>query len=492
MILRVDRILILILILFAGNLSGAQAADEDRYLPSSANAVGVIRVREILNSPRATREGWAEAQQERFLTGAATFPPSVEKIASAWNFRPAGPEAAWSVSLATWPQEVSIPAIVEKEGGTPQEIAGKPAVACKRGALFVKLEPQLLGVARFGSRQDAARWIRSAEQAAPAELSSYLGDVAKSPSHIALGLDTEDMFDPNRVAERLALSPSLKGRERRIPALADLIVNMRGIRLDIAVDDRTTAEVTLNFRSDLAGLDEYVKPLLLEALGDLGASIEDLERGRVKVAGTDVRISADLSDDGLRRVISLFALPHPAEVKSAGEQPRVSRTAVDRRASERYVQQVGGILDDLERMSQRGKDYGKTATWHDNFAKKIDNLPPTGVDPELLRWGASTSSKVRALAASLRGVAVDVDTQQQSVTYNQYYDPGYFAVNVWGGVGYREPTYRVESNLEQVREAQAAAVSRGAKEREAIWQMINDERAAASRRLDEVSRTKTP
>ena len=37
----------------------------------------------------------------------------------------------------------------------------------------------------------------------------------------------------------------------------------------------------------------------------------------------------------------------------------------------------------------------------------------------------------RALAASLRGVVVDVNTQERSVTYNTNYDPGWGAVSIF-------------------------------------------------------------
>jgi hypothetical protein len=253
------------------------------------------------------------------------------------------------------------------------------------------------------------------------------------------------------------------------------------------VDERTTAVVTLDFRSNPSRLETFVKPLFLEALGDLGASIDEFEQGEVSVEGTAVTISAELSDDALRRVLSLFTLPHPAETKDEVETPQTDRTSADSKASERYVKRITDVLDDLERMNRRAKDYSKTAAWHDNFAKKIDSLPTPGVDEQLIHHGMSISSKLRALAASLRGVAVDVNTQQQSVTYNAYYDPGWTAVSVWGGVGYREPTYRVESNLEKVRENQAAAIAQGAKERDQIWQMINDERAQMASRMRDIS-----
>ncbi len=62
------------------------------------------------------------------------------------------------------------------------------------------------------------------------------------------------------------------------------------------------------------------------------------------------------------------------------------------------------------------------------------------------------------MAASLKGVAVEVDTVGKSLVWKSTFDPGYTEANIWGGLGYRAPSVQVDSNLQQVREKQADAV----------------------------------
>ncbi len=59
--------------------NGSRAADATqelvRFLPSDANTVSVVRVRQILETPRAQAEGWSDLTEEGFLAGASRIPP---------------------------------------------------------------------------------------------------------------------------------------------------------------------------------------------------------------------------------------------------------------------------------------------------------------------------------------------------------------------------------------------------------------------------------
>tara|TARA_R110002072_G_scaffold303099_1_gene493532 strand:- start:277678 stop:277926 length:249 start_codon:yes stop_codon:yes gene_type:complete len=66
-----------------------------RYLPGEANAVSVVRVAEILNSPRAKVEGWAETANDRFLTGASRIPPWIDTLVIGSLVRPELHQQVW-------------------------------------------------------------------------------------------------------------------------------------------------------------------------------------------------------------------------------------------------------------------------------------------------------------------------------------------------------------------------------------------------------------
>jgi len=181
--------------------------------------------------------------------------------------------------------------------------------------------------------------------------------------------------------------------------------------------------------------------------------------------------------------MSMILMPGPGESASA-ETPApptpdgATAAATNEpalNASRTYYMSVNQIMDDLEAMAKKGGNYNKTATWHDNYAKKIDDLPIRGVDPDLLTWGTTVSSNLRALAVSLRGVPIDVKMLEGGLTYNiQYLPAGYRNNNwsVWSTVSYQPEYVNVETNQAQIRGEQAKAIAAGAKQREQVWQLL--------------------
>ena len=267
-----------------------------------------------------------------------------------------------------------------------------------------------------------------------------------------------------------------------------LSVTVRGVRFEATVNETTQASLSLDFSTQVGSSAKLLQPFLLQAINDQGLHLDEFEQCDAAVRGSSLVVSlGGLSDESLRRVMSLILTDDPERPaqRQAASSARTAASAPDpaARASKRYLETVNRIIDDLEKAGRRATSYSRTATWHDNFAAKIDKLPTADVDPQLLDYGESISSKLRALAASLRGVAVDVNSQQRSVTYNMQVDPGWEAANVWGGYSYRAPSVNVTSNLQEVRERQAQAVAKGAKERLQIWTMIREERSQTMRRL---------
>jgi hypothetical protein len=184
-------------------------------------------------------------------------------------------------------------------------------------------------------------------------------------------------------------------------------------------------------------------------------------------------------------VLSLIVLPRTAPVDEASEQPSETRTNKPAVASQKYFTALDRILKDLQKANRKATNYARTATWHENFAGRIAALPTESVDPELVEYGARTASNLRGLAASLRGVAVDVQAQQRSLVYDVQATPGGEYFSIWGAYGYRTPSVNVSSNLRDIRERQAQAVAAGGQDREQIWRMITDDRAQIARRMRE-------
>jgi len=208
--------------------------------------------------------------------------------------------------------------------------------------------------------------------------------------------------------------------------------------------------------------------------------VSELDEATAAITGKSLVLTMPkFSDASLRLVLSLVtpSAPVPEVAATTSPAPRTSTPAVpEATQSLRYFRTVNQALDDLKQANSRNRDPGKNATWYENIAKKIEKLPSRGVGPELLAYGAEMSQRLKALAASLRGVAIEVNTVQKTIVWNSKFDPGYTEANVWGGYGYRAPSVQYDSNLQQVRERQAEAVIRGEKDRTNAWLMIDEER----------------
>ena len=474
---------VIVSVLVASGLS-AQAADDIstliRYVPKSANALIILRVRDLLNTPRAKRERWAEKAEEKFLAGAAAVPPWVDNLVRASHFHPGSSLSSWSVAVVASSRPIDMSLVARRERVDVGILSGKPAVLSPRGCYFVQLDERLLGVMCPAFRQDTVRWMRFVKTNRTPAISSYLSHVATdNQSQIVLALDMEDMLEPQRIRQRLLAAKSLQGKPQTVKALATLLEGLQGIRLHIKVEDKTTAAIWIDFATKVGPEGKYLKPLLLETLNDMGAALDDFEAGQIRIEGKSAVIVAPLSDEGLRRIMTMILTPTPGTHQNssapATTRPRTVRIGIPETV--KYYRAVERILTDLERANRRAKNYLRTATWHENFARKIDQLPVSGVDPELVKYGNSISSDLRALAASLRGVPLEVNTLQSSVTYNAYYDPPWGYVGWWGGVSGRPATWRVTSNLQAVRAKQSEAIIRGAKQRQQVWKMIEDKRA---------------
>jgi len=481
---------LLVSCLMALPTTGAIAADQTqrllRYVPESANAVAIIRVEEILGGRRARREQWADKQKEKFLAGANVIPPWATTSVFGSKIQLEVPEEVWSVLLLSMQDDVKMANVARHENSQVETLADTPVVQSARDAYFVGLESRVLGIRSPGFRRDVAQWIRSSSRTRESSISPYLEQAASSSAHVVFALDLQDAVDPKRVLERLQSMPNLGADETELKALVQLARSLQGVQLEIKIGNQTDGVLTVDFGTDLGEEGKYVKSIVMNVLGDHGLALDDLKESRSRIEDRAVVLKTQFSDTSLRRILSLVVAPHPTVV----EQPRIAQTpplpaagknqsraeASRAKDSKNYYRTIGRYLKDVE---TSGWDSGLsgTAEWFDRCAKKIEKLSGTNVDPELMKYGADVSAKLRALSASLRGVDVEVRTQQNTLTYDVHYDPGYSDLSFWGGISRRAPSYNVTSNLQEVRERQAEAVSSGTQKREQIWQMITQDRS---------------
>ncbi len=382
------------------------------------------------------------------------------------------------------PSSVTMERLARREESRVIRLAGSRAVQARRDAMLIELQPRILGIRSPAVRQETAHWSRQVAENSTGSLSPVLQQAVQNPAHIVLGIDLRDMVDAQRMRLYLNQSGLMPEDAMARVELPQLLTTLRGVYVLISITDTTSASVVIEFGADVGQVGDSVAAVFRQLMKDLQMSIDEFDTSTVTSQGNSVRLSMMLSDESLRRAVSLITAPSPEArandvlIPSEPLPPESAppRVTIELNASKRYFRAVSQAIDDLARVNRKASEYSRTAIWHDNFARRIEQLSTAGVEPVLLEFGGRVSERFHALAASLRGQAVQINAQQKTLVYNVDYRPGWVARHLWGAVGYRAPSVKVTSNLKEVRERQAAAVVAGTQERLEIWKLINSDR----------------
>lgn len=494
---RLTRLSVVASLLLAANPLLAQAAepgDVIKYLPDSANSLAIVKIQDLVKSPLGIKQEWEKKHQTQFMAGSIHIPPSVDFVIRAFEFHPEDTRAGKSYGLASLKSPVPMSKLAGYEKARIEMIAKHAAIHTSRDSYFAELSPGLIGGVSPGYRQDLARWLREVDGGTVKSVSPYLKEVAagSGEAQVLLALDFEDLVNPTAWRARIKSSSAVSDKPNAVTTLTQLADGLRGITLKVFVTDKVTAVISLDFSTVVSQTTKpFLKPVLIDLLGEAGAALDDLVEGEVDAKGKTATITFGLSEAGLRQVMSMVLMPtlsEPVEETAAATEstdPNKVTTGTENagkaslQASKNYYVAVNQVLDDLEKMAKKGGNYNNSAQWHDNFAKKIDQLSIRGVDPDLLAYGTRVSSNVRALAVSLRGVPVEVNALQGSVSYNVQYQPaGYYNSNgsIWSSVSWQPEQMYVQSNQAEIRGQQTKAIAAGAKQREEIWQILLNDR----------------
>jgi hypothetical protein len=463
----------LVLVLLTG--VAGEAADPASLLPmfpEEFNAVAVVRVKEALATKRAEREGWRGEQSSDFLAG--VIPPWVELLVRVSHIHPGETEdAQWSAALVESDKAATMAELAAAEKTTVETLRGTRVVKNQRGDYFVGFSDKLLGLFRPGHRQDTANWIDRVVAKKSTDLVGYLDAALKqTQGHIVLALDGRDLFEPSFIRFRVEGAKALQGKSpTEVDAVQRLFLGLQGVRSQVTISETIQWEVAIDFDVSVGNEAPLVQGVFTEFLEDMGLAIDELAGALVSTEGNAVVLRAELSDMSLRRIMTLITSPRAGSEKARKNPDRD------------YFRDLEKIVTDLQASSRKSGDPSRVAAWCDNYARKIESASTTGVDKLLVNYGQGLAGKLKALGASLRGMQLEVDVLQNSVTWNVHVQPGYVNAGWWGNVGFQPAVYNTTSNLQQVREKQAQAVLAGAKQRDDVWVMIENDRETVRKKL---------
>ena len=473
-----------------------------RRVPESFDALLIVRLSTLLDSPRGQKENWATKYELGYLNGAVRIPPSVRSLllATEIHTEPSPNPTTIGVALLNSRRSISMSGLAIREGGKVVTVADRPVVLTPRNSFITELAPGFVGAMTPADRKEFSRWMRFAMTDRDPTLSPYLRNAVSAArgDHIQLAVDLRDFIDPKLVKMWLMRSKKLEGSQASFDPLMELVKGMRGIRFTARVRDTTTGQVFLDFSQSVADRAGQIRDLFMESLDEFGAAIDEFRDCPVRTEGDGrtVVLRAELADATMRQIMSLIQMPSfdvETEEPQGTSTHSSSKAKPDLRATTQYFEAVQQLLDDLRRKLRNADDYNRTAHWHETYAKRIYDLPRQGVDGEMLEYGAKIASQLWALSNSLRGVPLKVELLDGQKFFYAYQPPSLFIGRrvgfAWGvGFGWGTPTL-TDTNIPQVIQQQREAVAQAESDRAEIWKTIDQERNRIRRAMSEKFKT---
>ncbi|MBI5761202.1 MAG: hypothetical protein HZA46_21990 [Planctomycetales bacterium] len=489
---------------FAAWHSTVVAADQFNDLvlriPPSANTIVLLDIEGLFKSPLGIEQAWAKRYKTDYSGGLVPFPPSVQVSALAALIDPETMRIGWEFGIVKLKQPFSMTDLARRELTNVEKLDGHSIVTSSRRTYYLELVPQTIAVTTHQNRQDMARWLKFAKSNKQVAVSDYLRSAVQQAAGkdlYLLAVDLQDSLHQEEVRLRLEHSQALADQKVDLDALTKIVTSVRGLRVNVQVSKTINATVRVDFAADLTPFAKVMPRLVLNSLERMGADIEELHQAEAKVEGNSVVIEHSLSEPSLRRLISLIR-PQAGSLET--DEPPVPGAVADANrlaASQRFYKAVNTLLNDLEKHARKSKNYATSAHWFDTYAKQVDQLPTRDVDADLLAYAGSVSSKLRAVAGSLRGVPLDVKSLEYEKKEEFYAYPAMVSVTPYvttgGAVGwnYNVPPNWVDykNNFAEVQAKQAKVIAEGEKDRDRIWQLLTDETASMRSKMSRKYKT---
>lgn len=194
----------------------------------------------------------------------------------------------------------------------------------------------------------------------------------------------------------------------------------------------------------------------------------------VRLAPND-KLAADLlkrygADAGWSQPAPASAMPTTPQVAAQVGLPHSDYRA-DLYAAKVYFKKVSDFIDHLRSNTSDASTFGAIALWYDSYARKIDQLPVVGVDPELVAYSQRTVNLMRQASSLIKNANNKKLVRLVSV------EPQY-VTDIWG-VTYRD--YAAENDAKRAirrEETSNAGTSVGQ-----ILQLIEADTASTRQRM---------
>jgi hypothetical protein len=471
-----------------------------RRIPEHANAVLLVNVRAIYNSPLGTSRNWAQQAQENYVGGLTRLPAVVDQMLVAQHIDPNTLTHNWRLRMLRLNQDVTAEQIAQREAGTLDTIGGVPVVL-SRGSYFVHFNPRLVAETHPADRQKLSRWIKFCQTNDKVVITPYLLDAVAGAglgAQAVFAIDLKDVFDPAGIAVRLKAAPWLAGKDVDRDALTRTLAGLLGVRVNIQVDQEIRGEIHVDFSGSADAFHDAAKLFILGVMENMGASIGEMQDWQVRFLDKGLVLSGTLTEQGARLLLSpsnnqltgsAYAKLSPSKFPDSAD-PKAT-------ASLLYYRSLSTLLDEL-RAEKNMRTVSQRGYWFQQYAHKIESLPLLNIDPDLLQFAAQLSSTLRQMAL----VGKALQSQNSIIQANQFEVPVVVPTTYWGGgtgYGWRPygwgyggygwtytvPQQAYVSNYEQVRNLCWRNASTEKEFRMQTWKNIDEALFALRRKMTE-------
>jgi len=450
-------------------------------VPGSCNAVAVVQMRSLVNSPLGKRGKWFDEARRAYAEGLLSGPPWVKEIIQATTAGSATPSEPLTYSIYVMNQRSVIDEIAKHELAPLEKIAGHGAAVSPRNVCFIQLAPGIVGAIQPANREAASSWVRAFDEKQLTPIAPGILDAIRSDesAQVLLVVDLKDRLKPRSILNWIVGTPKLRATDD-IEGLAKTLSSLKMARLSVRVSHAIVANLRLDFDSPIGKHAKGLEKAVTQWLDDAGARPHALAAAKTTVSDKSLNFEAPLDEVGLRRLLSLIQSPHISAEEVRGEEIRKPNAV----ASAAYYEKVCDLLNSLLYKNRDATEYEKTALWHEQFARRIAALSTTAVDPALVRWGRDVSKELIALAASLRGELVRLDDLERSIRSDETVHYRVLAYSPISGPFYVPTWVSTNDNLEQVRSQQESQVEKSAGQRDEIWNMLYQGTADIARKME--------
>lgn len=391
----------------APSASAGEFAELSRFLPSDANAIIVVNAEAMYESPLGKRENWRQKFSDASESTPMLLPPTAQRciLASQLDIDSLRPD--WEAAAMTLSIDPTIQQVAQRRNGLVDAVGSFEAVWLANDTAILKFAPRTFGVLTPATRQEAHRWAVDVASPEIEPLSAYLQQALSYAdsvgTEIILAVDLAGALPMASLRARAIDSVMLDSLPEA--ETVKLLTGVQGVKLGVLVRDKLQGRLQIDFADDTASLASVAKPLILAILGESGAMLDEFNAWTAEAKGKSLAISGELTADGLRRILSLLAVDAsaveqhetppapPAPPASTGAAPAkpdaapvdAAKTAMIR-ASQRYFRAVGKYVEDAQRLN-RADSLRQSVMWLENYARRIQNLPTRGVDPDLVKYG---------------------------------------------------------------------------------------------------------